>query len=141
MKKTILIIAVLGFVLPANAEIDPKYKECMQRGYTVDGDFCVFPDGSKCDIEAFNEGTCGQEFMTTDYCIEEGNYVWDNDKCCKGLAPYLPAGIDGQPTCQQKSAVIMKEVTNNYWIWGLVIILTAVYLFMSRKNKRLRKKR
>lgn len=64
-----------------SASVSPVYKECVQRGYQLEEDFeqgisyCIFPDNSKCLIEDFNNGVCGQEFMTEDYCIEEGIMV------------------------------------------------------------------
>jgi hypothetical protein len=83
-----------------SAAVSPFYKECQQRGYQIQGEKCSLPDGSQCLIEEFNAGTCGQKFKTEDYCIKRDGRVWDKNKCCHGLKPYLPEGVLGQPTCQ-----------------------------------------
>jgi hypothetical protein len=80
--------------------IDGRYKNVLQRGYEfADGDSVRFPDGSTCQLDDFNAGLCGQKWMTIDYCIPQGAYVWDGP-CCEGLVPYLPEGMAGQATCQ-----------------------------------------
>lgn len=121
MKNSKLIYKGFGFCLVllfaatlVSAAINPVYKECMQRGYdtstnTNTGEaHCVFPDGSTCPIEDFNSGTCGQEWMTEDYCVEQGVPVWDEDMCCAGLEPYLPEGMVGQATCQPTGGSIVE---------------------------------
>lgn len=113
MKK--FFLSILGFALftPfSHAAIDPVYKECEQRGYEVtspaldpDGvESCVFPDGEKCPLEAFNAGTCGQKYKTENYCVPKGETVWDEDKCCEGLTAYLPDDMPGQATCEDRSS-------------------------------------
>ena len=92
----------------------PGFKECLQRGYEIkqqDSNYCVFPDGNKCPLEEFNQGECGAEYMTEDYCVEEGDPVWEEGKCCSDAEPYLPPGTVGQPTCQDVG--VMKKI----WDW------------------------
>ena len=112
--------------------IDSKYSQCMQRGYLIKGDSCQFPDGTKCELQEFNLGECGQEWMTEEYCIEEGGYVWDKSKCCEGLVAYLPEGMEGMATCQLIAAPANKMVNNPmYWAFGLVAI--ALLIFVGKK--------
>lgn len=37
---------------------NPSYGNCTKQGYTVSGDQCVFPDGSRCELWAFFRGEC-----------------------------------------------------------------------------------
>jgi hypothetical protein len=117
----------------AIAIIDPYYKEVMERGYDMKGDSVIFPDGTSCLIVDFNNRTCGQKWMTSNYCIPEGGYVWDNNRCCEGLEPYLPEGVAGQPTCRKK--ILIKESTRS----GLIIITTFIFatgiIFLAVRSK------
>ena len=134
------ICFILFFTFHASATINPFYKECSQRGYQIDGDYCVFPDSTKCLIEDFNKGECGEQWMTDDYCIPEGRYVWDSEKCCEGLVAYLPEGMAGQATCQKKPEVMINKafLDSPYW-WGIgltvLALLGALLLFRKKKRK------
>lgn len=103
-KSSLFILAALIFPLFASAAMNPALKECLQRGYKTetenDQTYCVFPDGAKCAIESFNQGVCGQSYMIEDYCVEEGGYVWDKDRCCTGTEAYLPPMHAGQEMCR-----------------------------------------
>ncbi len=129
--RTILFFILLGISIQSHAAISPVYKECMQRGYQVSGDSCVFPDGSKCSLESFNNGTCGEAFFTDDYCIPEGQVVWDENRCCEGLAPYLEEGVAGQPTCEPEKSMFGGIA---FWI-GLFIIPGFLFAIMFQKKK------
>lgn len=138
------LITILFMSSISMAAINPVYKECMQRGYSLSGDSCVFPDGTACDLEQFNNGECGQEWFTDDYCIPEGEYVWDDDKCCEGLEAYLPEGVDGQASCVKTSyAEEVEEVKNEkakkgpgYWIMlGSFILLIVLSVYLKRRRK------
>ena len=123
---------------PGFGAINPIYKECMQRGYEIDGDFCVFPDSSKCLLDDFNAGKCGQKWMTDDYCVPQGQYVWDAETCCEGLVAYLPESVAGQATCQPKQATFIKRIFLDSY-WGIVLLtlgLGIVLLLLKRKNRR-----
>lgn len=117
-----------------SASMDPRYKDCMQRGYQIENNFdqgvsyCVFDNGSKCLIDEFNYGECGSEFMIEDYCVAEGDSVWDKDKCCPGLKPYIPNNMVGQQSCQPKNSQYF------YWIFG-VIVLVIVFAFLHIRRK------
>ncbi len=123
------LLIALFFINTASAAIDPVYKEAMQRGYPIEGDSVVLPDGSKCLLEDFNNQLCGKEFFDKDYCVEEGSYVWDNDACCEGLVPYLPMGVDGQATCVKKGKVDFSETLRNPMLWVGILAFTAVVFF------------
>ncbi len=115
MKKIIILGTLVLISLPSImlAAVSPFYKECMQRGYIVEDinsnsdavAYCVFPDKTKCPIKEFNEGTCGQTFMTTNYCVKKGTMIWDENKCCAGTNAYLPKGVAGQARCQPDASV------------------------------------
>lgn len=132
---------ILWLIIPffSFGAINPIYKECMQRGYNVSGEYCVFPDSSQCLLEDFNGGKCGQKWMTDDYCIPEGRYVWDNDKCCDGLVAYLPEGMAGQATCQPKQATFFKRIFIDSYIGILLLTfaLGVLLLFLKKKKGRL----
>lgn len=118
------------------AAIDPKYKECMQRGYGVQGDSCKFPDGSLCALTDFNAGNCGSEWLTMDYCVEEGEYVWDEDRCCEGLAPYLPQNANGQATCQPAVSAgyswLKSPILWAFVAMGLALIVAGIRKMRSK---------
>lgn len=97
----------------------------MERGFTVQGDSCLFPDGSLCDLEAFNAQQCGQEWYAKPFCIPEGGYVWDGGNCCEGLQAYLPEGMDGQATCQKMKAE-GSDFLSPIWIAVMLVALAAL---------------
>ncbi len=135
-RSIVWIISSLFFAFTATAAINPLYKECSQRGYQIDGNYCVFPDSSKCLLEDFNNGLCGKEWMTDDYCIPEGKYVWDSGRCCEGLVAYLPAGVAGQATCQPKSKVAVKKTfIDSYGGIALVVLVLIGLLLLLRRKK------
>lgn len=135
----LLIVGSVGvfYLSQVQAAIDPKYKECTQRGYQLDGNYCVFPDGSRCLLDEFNEGECGEEFMTNDYCVPEGRYVWDGP-CCEGLVAYLPPDVAGQATCVKYDAKHWFQ--DNIFllqILGLIIIFVIpISIVVYRTYKR-----
>ena len=138
-KKIFFLGIGLFLLIPSLSfgAIDPVYKECSQRGYQLDGKYCVFPDSTKCLLEDFNNGKCGQEWMTDDYCIPEGRYVWDSGRCCEGLVAYLPDGMAGQATCEPKSKVMVKKTFfDSFAGIALVVGVLLVLLFFLKRKKR-----
>ncbi len=137
-KNLLLFCLVLFILIPSLSKgaINPVYKECMQRGYNLSGDYCVFPDSSQCLLEDFNAGECGQKWMTDDYCIPQGNYVWDAERCCEGLVAYLPEGMAGQATCQSKQASLFKKIFFDYYGGAILLTLLLALLFLYFKRKR-----
>lgn len=147
MKKLALLLTLSGLYLISFSAVDPFYKEVLQRGYElIPGDSVRFPDGSTCSIKAFNSSECGQEWMTDDYCVEEGENVWDEDRCCDGLEPYLEDGVDGQATCQKKSSMVddissfFSSSTILYFFIGVLIPLGLFVILATSIKKRLPKK-
>lgn len=133
---------MLGFNLsqPLHAAIDPYYKDAIQRGYKLKGDSVVFTDGSMCLYQAFLDGTCGQQWMVDDYCVSEGNPVWDDDRCCEGLSVYRPRQADGQSTCEKLPDDHMKGKLS--WVlWVFPGMLVLIGLFSWRVHLNNRKKR
>lgn len=105
--------------------INPLYQPCMERGFLVQGDSCQFPDGSQCDLEAFNAHECGQEWYDKPFCVQEGGYVWDGGNCCEGLVAYLPEGVDGQATCQKANAG-NSDFPSPIWIAIMLVALAGL---------------
>jgi len=137
----LIIVGVLvSTINTVSAAASPVYKECIQRNYqiesandNIDGiEYCVFPDNTKCSIETFNNGSCGKEFMTQNYCTKEGVMVWDKDICCQDLKSYLPNRMVGQPTCQP----IVKTISPFFYLaGGLIVGLFVYFLIKKKKNK------
>ena len=127
----IWIFLGLLFIPNLTATINPVYKECSQRGYQIEGNYCVFPDSTKCLLEEFNSGECGKKWMTDDYCIPEGRYVWDSDRCCEGLVAYLPKGMAGQASCVKKSEALAKRTfIDSYGGIALLLLALVAILFL-----------
>ena len=142
----IISVAIILFISPQisfSALYPIEAKECVQRGYRVETDlkadftpdktYCLFPDGSRCILEEFNEGKCGIEFKTENYCIKEGNIVWDKDKCCPGLRAYKRPNFIGQSSCMKISVFerIYNQLKYNIYlwgVWGLIIVFIVGYL-------------
>jgi len=140
-----IIFIIVGILVVetnvVSASVNPVYKECIQRNYqiesannNIDGiEYCVFPDNTKCSIETFNSGSCGEEFMTQNYCTKEGIMVWDKDMCCVGLKSYIPIGMIGQPTCQP----IIKSIGPLLYLGGGLILGLFVYFLSKKKNNKI----
>ncbi len=134
--KSILLPFILLLSLTATAMIDPYYKEAVQRGYRIEGDSVVLPNDTKCLIADFNNKRCGKEYFDQPYCVAEGNYVWDDNACCEGLKPYLPAGVDGQAYCKAKGQVDFSETLRNPFLWLGILAFTGLVfssLLLARK--------
>lgn len=134
MKQVLIVLAII-WGIQLQAAINPLYQECMQRGYTVDGDSCVMPDGSKCFLEDFNTGACGSEFFEKEYCVPEGEYVWDGP-CCEGLVPYLPDDVAGQATCQPRSSKVLSQVKGTWMLWLLLGLVLIIIVVARRRRKK-----
>jgi len=142
----IFFVSILLLPRASFSADDPRNKECSQRSYKIEAyvtgeKYCVFPNGNKCLLEEFNEGRCGVEFKTENYCVKEGAPVWDKDKCCPGLIAYLKPYHIGQPSCIKISIFerIYNQLKYNPYLWmlgGLILILAVGHL-IYRKIKRI----
>lgn len=146
MKKVILSLLFTSLISFSFGAINPFYKEVLQRGYElIPGDSVRFPDGSTCSIASFNNGDCGKEWMTDDYCVAEGEYVWD-DKCCEGLEPYLEEGVDGQQTCQRIEesedgwSSYFSSSSVLYFFMGVLIPLGLFVILAISVKRKMKKK-
>lgn len=141
MKSVLVVFVFLLNTIMAVAMIDPYYKEAMQRGYRITkGDSVELPDGTRCSLDDFNNKRCGKEYFDQPYCVQEGVYVWDQNACCEGLVPYLPAGVDGQAYCKAKGKVDFSEILRNPLLWLGVLVFTAVVYGSLRVAKKYIKK-
>ena len=133
MLFLLIIILLTTGAINAQTEI-PVYAPCAERGYTVEGDYCIFPDGEKCLLTAFNDNTCGKSYYFVEYCIPEGNQLWQG-KCCDRLVPYKQ--LD-KTTCQPKSKMTVIETYRMLkpFIWlGVIIVVIIMFKLKSRKPK------
>lgn len=137
----IILLPIVIFCLNIHAAISPHYKEVVQRSYDlIGGDSVRFPDGSTCKIDDFNNGVCGQKWMTSDYCVSEGGQVWDADRCCEGLIPYLEEGSDGQEVCREESFLsYFSSKTILYFFIGVLIPLSLFVILAISIKRRLPK--
>ena len=97
MMKKIIFLIIFLFSISLTAALSPE-DYCIQQGYTIDEDFCVFPDGTACDLEEFYNEECGYEPSVE--CVEEGGSLGsvvpsNTIECCEGLVPQIPEGVVG----------------------------------------------
>jgi|SRR5690606_7165758 len=136
-----ILLFLLLHSLSTSAKINPKYANAYERGYDVRNDSVIFPDGSKCLIEEFNNGACGFQWMDVEFCVEQGKSVWHEQNCCEGLSAQLSPENDGQKKCVKKSK--SKEshwwdfILNNtmFWIGVLFPFLVIGYIALSIRRK------
>ena len=153
MKKAALaFVLLIALASAVSAAMNPAFKECMQRGYKIEsynsystahaeGQYCVFPDGSECLLEEFNSGRCGATFMTNDYCVKEGQFVWDRDRCCSGTIAYLKPYHAGQSMCIKISIPerVYNQLKYNMKIWLYLAVLAGLIasaVFIIRKIRK-----
>ena len=131
-----LIVLILFLHFSVKAEINPFYKEVIQRGYTLaPGDSVIFPDGTGCKIADFNNQICGQNWFNKTYCVPKGGKVWDKNVCCEGLEPFLEDGADGQLTCEEIDDSWFSSKTIMYFFLGVLIPL-GLFVFLAYKAKK-----
>ncbi len=135
-------------ILPSTAfaALDPEFKECLQRGYEQtygedETSYCIFPDGNKCVLGEFNNGTCGAQYKNENYCIAEGLPVWDTKKCCPGTEAYLKPYHTGQASCIQISTIekIYDQIRFNPFTWmyaGGIISIFIIFFIIFKTKKR-----
>lgn len=136
MKNYFLIfVFICVFSTSIYATMSPELKECVQRGYKIGEEGCIMPNGTICSIQDFNNDLCGQEFKTEDYCVPEGRPIWDEDKCCEGLKPYLPAITFGHPTCEPFSERLKGNISSPFTLIIVITIILVGVLFYLRIKK------
>ena len=143
--KFVILLFLCATLNSVSAKIDPVYANALERGYQVVNDSVIFPDGSKCRVSDFNNRQCGQEWFNVDYCVEEGNPVWDENKCCDGLIPSAPENTDTQKTCVKNKKLKKKKDGPNwfeslldntmFWMGLLIPFLLAAYVGISVKRR------
>ncbi len=136
MKLTTTLFFILCVVISSFANIDPFYKEVIQRGFTLaPGDSVIFPDGTGCKIVDFNNRLCGKKWFDKPYCVAEGEKVWDLDVCCEGLSPNVTYDTDGQSTCQSTNNDWFSSKSIMYFFLGVLIPL-GLFVFLAYKAKK-----
>ena len=64
---------------------NPAKVFCLEMGYIIEGDQCVFPDGNSCELWAFLRGECGLEYVHPVPCAPAGEHRGVAVVCCEGL--------------------------------------------------------
>ena len=108
MLKVLLIIMLVMALIPnAYAPLLPEVEYCLFQGYDIEQEppgtwWCVFDDGTRCDLQAFNDSRCGQEYVRERPCIGEGGQL-DLGKiyvtCCNYLIYHTILG-PGETWCE-----------------------------------------
>jgi hypothetical protein len=107
MKKVMIIFFSILFISMVSAAMDPAKPFCEHLGYTYEFNesegngvgYCIFNDSNKCEIIAFFNNSCGEEYKAEFPCVKLGKRVWEQfENCCEGK-PYLSPGIAGQAKC------------------------------------------
>lgn len=78
----------LGFV---SAIPNPAPIYCKNMGYTENTTSCIFSDGNSCELWAFYNGECGQQYVKNLTCVEKGGSLSPGYKCCEGLSSITPS--------------------------------------------------
>jgi len=118
----------------AEAMLSPVYKECLQRGFVIGNEegtsdeYCLFPDESRCSLKDLNSDLCDNPYTTQDYCVKKGNPVWDEGKCCEGLAPHFPKGMEGQMMCQSIQSSLENPISS--LLKGVPLVSPLVFLLV-----------
>lgn len=76
----LVLLAGAAFAIPNPA---PVY--CQNMGYKIDGEYCVFNDGTSCEQWSFYRGECGSEYVKELPCQGKGQELSPGYKCCQGL--------------------------------------------------------
>jgi hypothetical protein len=84
---SILLIVALFSVDTASAIPNPAPVYCENMGYTSDGTNCIFDDGKSCELWAFFNGNCGQDYVKKLSCKKLGESLFPGDECCEDLTP------------------------------------------------------
>jgi len=105
----LILIAVLsvgckrGQAKPAGAGVgmpDPAASYCTKLGYKVEGENCMFPDGTKCNVWAFYRGKCGQKKT---YCEQQGYKIENRvEKAGSTTYEYAVCVFDDNSECLEE---------------------------------------
>jgi hypothetical protein len=99
-NKPILVVLVgsLAWGGAVWAIPNPAHVFCLEMGYEIEGDQCLFPDGSSCELWAFLLGECGQEWVHPVPCAEPGEHRGVAVECCEGLVE-IPEAYPNDHLC------------------------------------------
>ena len=166
MKKSFLLILILGFLIPIVSSAMPPFSYfCEYQNYSViqieelndsRGTYgeviCLFDDGNVCPIRSFFNGTCGQDYRREFRCIEVGEPYFSFSECCAGSEPWIKPGYIGQPHCRDSKNISTQERREMWWyqnrgqvfvgLISLGFLLFILFLFFLPKIlKKIRKSR
>ncbi len=101
LMGTTLSVVVSSLVLVGSAVAipNPAVVFCLEMGYVVEDDCCVFPDGTSCGLWAFLRGECGEEYLHPVPCAEAGERRGVAVECCEGLVE-ISGGCIVDHACQ-----------------------------------------
>lgn len=84
----------------------PAAEYCKKLGYPIEGDDCVFPDGSKCEQWSFYRGECGQAHS---YCNTHGGTISTKSEDMGGwTAVYGLCSLDGKE-CKESEFFVEEK--------------------------------
>ncbi len=125
MKKLfILSILMVFFMLAVTASAlpNPASTYCIEMGYDLVGEMCVFNSNTSCEQWAFYNGECGQNYTHDVECAQAGENSGVAVKCCEGLtsishSQLTDSGVcaeimGGYPTCSDCGNGICEEWEN-----------------------------
>jgi hypothetical protein len=114
MKKILFFTgagcAMMVFMVVAtltNAQTEPSQMSaqeesslfCIENGYEVNDNFCLFPDGYACALNTFYYGGCGAQYRNELECINPGERVTPARSCCRGLSQMTDYEIGEDGSC------------------------------------------
>ena len=84
----------------------PAAEYCKKLGYPIEGDDCVFPDGSKCEQWSFYRGECGQAHS---FCNTHGGTISTKTEDMGGwTAVYGLCSLDGKE-CKESEFFVEEK--------------------------------
>ena len=123
LRILVAVMLMLALVPSMNAGLLPTTEYCLRQGYQIYSTdeprrgWCVFDDGTRCNIFDFYNGTCGQEHVGKHQCKKEGERLDLSRQyvgCCKGLEE-IKIGISVFE-CQP-----IPNIFQRFWTWIISI--------------------
>jgi len=103
-KSTVLILTsifLLSLITLVSAIPNPAPFYCENMGYTYNDTSCIFSATESCELWAFFNGECGQDYVKDLACVESGDSLEPGMECCSGLSPVSISSQVGNLCSQQ----------------------------------------